>query len=249
MIFSTHKHGLKLEVDNEGLQIKKKGLEIEIEGLQVDKIKSSLSKNESSIAEHINDYTFSLFENEDFKNEYLLFLKENGISNVSKLFKSRNETKDLFFEFLSKNKDYVLENDFKEQIEHYKKERTRLNKLLITDKDFFQDEESPEEKIENTINIDENAYNIYHDSLNKHIEKESLKHYERMSLESDFDFENTKEDFELERLTSSTESILDTTDEEFAFLSEQISGIQDNLIHCIEKKKKNKRSKSSFKRK
>lgn len=248
MIFSTHKHGLKLEVDNEGLQIKKKGLEIEIEGLQVDKTKSSLSKNESSIAEHINDYTFSLFENGDFKNEYLLFLKENGIANVSKLFKSRNETKDLFFGFLSKNKDYVLEGDFKEQIEHYKKERTRLNKSLITDKDFFQDEESPEEKIENTINIEENAYNIYHDSLNKHIEEESLKHYERMSLESDFDFENTKEDFELEKLTSSTESILDTTDEEFAFLSEQISGIQDSLIQSIDKKKKNKRSKNSFKR-
>lgn len=252
IVFSTHRHGLKLEVKNESLEFKNESLVFKNESLQVKneklEIKNALNDNENFINKKITKYLVSLFNNNDENNECLLFLKKNEVLDVMTLIENQDKINDLFFEFLNKNKDFNIEDEFKEDIEHYKKERTKLNKSLMTSQNFFQDEESPEEKIENTINIDENAYKIHHDSLNKHIEEESLKHYERMSLESDFDFENTKEDFELERLTSSTESILDTTDEEFAFLSEQISGIQDSLIQSIDKKKKNKRSKNSFKR-
>lgn len=258
MTFSTHKHGLKLEVENEVLQIENEGLQVDKEELQVDKekleIERSLINNDKSITKKINKYIISLLNDNEENNRCLLFLKTNGISDMESLIENQDEINNLFFDFLNKNKDFVIKGDFKEDLECYKEERIKLNKLLMTNQSFFQDSELPKEKMKNTVNINigENVYRIYHDSLSKHIEEESLKHYERMSLESDFDFENTKEDFELERLTSSIENILDTTDEEFAFLSQQISGIQDSLIHSVEekeKKKKNRKRKNSFNRK
>lgn len=137
MIFSTQNHILKLEIENEWLEIKNKWLKARNEEIkaQIEKKNAknkknterlkNLSKEDKLIIDSIAHYSISTLKKDDSKNEYLLFLKTKDIHDDYDLLMNLYDIKDFFFEFLEEHKDFILEDEFKEKIENYKKEEKK----------------------------------------------------------------------------------------------------------------------------